>query len=464
MARVICPFCLKPHYIRSSKFECPHHGEVVPSAYVKNYRETPPLWLVTIGFPGHGKTTYLAALTLMLENIDRVWDSVYYRRLDQYTRDTIRMWHQEAIEGELPKASVKQAAPRPILFSMHNIPQAGSRCLVMYDIAGEIYDSLSEVGEYVASIKEVKTTWFLVSLPNLKRDPRGRTIHELFTSYLSGMESLRADLNGRNVIVIYTKGDAMRFPTPYTKLQDYMREDPFCSLTRRDANPPDEFSFEWYVAGMEEVSNQLRDFTRLKVKGGNAFINMAEANGINLKFCVTSALGEGADERSNRLHVDALRYRVLDPFLWSVILDTPGDSRPLGLVLDSSPKSRSVYDESLLPMVWDELSNYGAIATYHMGQTAPASLEGQQPPRAPTHTPRPRLIGPILEKAPPGSRFMVIGTGEILDLGDFYDTSWRDRILLVMMGKDHQRNWPHTYVYRTDDDPSSLVDALLRLL
>jgi hypothetical protein len=115
-------------------------------------------------------------------------------------------------------------------------------------------------------------------------------------------------------------------------------------------------------------------------------------------------------------------------------------------------------------MVWDELSNYGAIATYYLGQTAPASQEGQQPPRAPTHTARPRLIGPILEKAPPDSRFMVIGTGNILDLEDFYDSSWRDRILLVMMGKDHQRNWPHTYVYRTADDPSSLVDAFLRLL
>ena len=464
MARVICPFCLKPHYIRSSTFECPEHGEIVPPAYVKNYRETPPLWLVTIGFSRHGKTTYLAALTLMLENVDQVWNNVYYRHLDQYTRKTIRMWRREAIEGEMPKASVKEEAPRPILFSMHNIPQAGSRCLVMYDIAGEVYDSLDEVGEYVTSIKEVKTTWFLVSLPDLSKDPQRRTIHELFTSYLSGMESLKADLDGRNVIVIYTKGDAMRFPAEYAALKDYMRRDPLCSLTRRDANPPDEFSLEAYMTEMEEVSDQLREYTRREVSGGNAFISMAEANGINLKFCVTSALGEGADEQSNRLRVDALRYRVLDPFLWSVSLDSPGDSRSLGLILDSSSQSRSVYDEALLPMVWDELSNYGAVATYHMGQTAPASQPGQQPPRAPTHTSRPRLIGPILEKASPGARFMVIGTGPILDLEDFYDTPWRDCILLVMMGEDHQKNWPHTFVYRTADDPSGLVDALLRLL
>jgi len=461
MARVICPFCLKPHDFMSS-LECPVYKETVPAAYVRDYNKVPPLWLVTIGFTQHGKTTYLAALTLMLESIDKVWDGVYYRHLDQYTLDTIRQWRQEAMQGELPPANPK-AVPRPILFNIYNIPESGSRCLVMYDVSGEIYSSLSEVEEYVTSIKQVKTTWFLVSLPDLLSDEEGKTITDLFNVYLSGMENLRIDLRGQNLIVVYTKGDEAVFPREF---KDYLRADPFRGLTRRDTiiPGPEDFSLEVYIQGMRDISNQLQEYTRKQVQGGAAFISMAKANGMNLAFCVTSALGESPDSASNRLRADAFRYRVLDPFLWAVILETPASSRPIGLVVDASRKSRSVYDKALLPVVWDHLSDYGELTTYYLGQASPASRPGQRPLDSPPSVAHQRLIGPILEEASPETRFMVIGTGPITDLADFQNSPWRDRVLLVMMGEDHQRDWPNTIVYRTGDAPTVLVDALLRLL
>ena len=460
MARVICPFCLKPHDFMSS-LVCPTYQETVPAAYVRGYDTVPPLWLLTIGFTQHGKTTYLAALTLMLESIDRVWRGVSYRHLDQYTIDTIRRWRREAMLGELPPPDTK-SVPRPILFNIYNIPESGSRCLAMYDVAGEIYNSLSEVQEYVIPIKQVNTTWFLISLPDLLSDREGKTITDLFNVYLSGMESLRIELSGRNLIVVYTKGDEAVFPREF---KDYLRADPFQGLTRKDANIPDpqDFSLPDYIQNMTDVSGQLREYTSRQVRGGAAFINMVEANGMNLVFCITSALGESPDSTSNRLRVDAFRYRVLDPFLWALTLDKPTSPKLIGLVVDASQESHSVYDEAVLPVVWEHLSDYGELTTYYLGQTLPASHPGQRPPESPPHLARQRLIGPILERASPDTRFMVIVTGSIIDLADFFNSPWRDRVLLVMVEEDHQQDWPNTIVYRPGDAPTVLVDTLLRL-
>jgi hypothetical protein len=460
MARVVCPFCLKPHDFMSS-LVCPNYQEAVPAVYVRDYDIVPPLWLVTIGFTQHGKTTYLAALTLMLEAIPTVWRGVHYRPLDQYTTDRIREMRREATLGKLPGATPKQELSRPLLFNVHSLPQSGSRCLVMYDVSGEIYNSLDEVQDYVPSIKQVNTTWFLVSLPDLLDDQEGKTVTDLFNVYLSGMENLRVDLSGRNLIVVYTKGDEAVFPRAF---RDYLRADPFKGLTREDVHIPDfeDFSLHDYVGEMKGISDRLEDYTRDHIRGGAAFINMVKANGMNLVFCLTSSLGESPDP-DNRLRVDAFRYRVLDPFLWAITLEKPISPELIGLVVDASQGSRPAYDEGLLPAVWERLSDYGELTTYHLGQTSPASYPGQRPPESPPRLARQRLIGPILEQASPDTRFIILATGPIVDLADFYNSPWRDRVLLVMVEENHQQEWPNTIIYRPGDAPAVLVDRLLRL-
>jgi hypothetical protein len=109
------------------------------------------------------------------------------------------------------------------------------------------------------------------------------------------------------------------------------------------------------------------------------------------------------------------------------------------------------------------LSNYGELTTYYLGQTAPASQPGQHPPESPPGTARQRLIGPILEQAPPDARFIVVTTGPILDLVDFYDSPWRNRLLLAATMENDQQDWPNKIIYRPGNRPDVLADALLRL-
>lgn len=73
MPRVTCPFCLQHHDTGSTpSFICPKYQESIPAPYIREHDTTTPLWLVTVGFSKHGKTTYLAALTLTLRHMSSV--------------------------------------------------------------------------------------------------------------------------------------------------------------------------------------------------------------------------------------------------------------------------------------------------------------------------------------------------------------------------------------------------------
>lgn len=466
MARVICPFCLKAHDFEAS-LECPEKHYIVPSSYVRDYDKIRPLWLLTVGFPRHGKTTYLAALTLMLQHMDVVWPKVFYRSLDTDTTNEIRKIYRDATEGNLvdrtPHPDERHALPpRPLLFNVHNLPDAGSRCLIMYDMAGQVWNNQEKVKDYVEALKQVTTTWFLIALNDLEDKQNDKTISQLFNAYLSGMEDFHIDLEGRNLIVVYTKADVISFPT---SIKDYIGSDPFQWLTLRDAETPEitQFSFQDYVAKMRSISDQLREYTQRRVKGGGAFINMVEENKMNLVFCATSALGQSPDHGSGKLQEDAPRFRVLDPFLWAVALDMPPTSRSISLVLDASPTSQPVYATPLVKSLADILNNHGEVTTYYLGQRMAASIPGQPPPATAPAIPRPRLIGPILQQAAPEARLLVVITGPILDLEDFYDSPWLNRLVLLSFGEEKLSQWPHQFVYRPGTDIRIFTTRLLSL-
>jgi hypothetical protein len=453
MARVICPFCLKQHDMTSS---CPDTGEIAPPTFVKEYDTVKPLWLVTIGFKQHGKTTYLAALTLMLEKLSIVLDDVFADALDQPTIDAIRRMRIEAKEGKLSGPTVERPSYRPLLLSMYNLPESGSRCLVMYDIAGEAYTALDKT--LVPAIRHCTTTWFLISLSDLPEDKEGKTITELFKVYRNGMENMKVDLRGRNLVVVYTKADK----EPATKeIKEYLRLDPFQNLTLSSGSllSAQDFSLHDYIDRMRAMSNYLRDYTRTRVDGGASFINMVKAQGMNLEFCVTSALGQGAENGAQRLREDAKRFRVLDPFFWAIALDMTENARSISLVMDAA--EAEVYQRAL--GAWDIIANHGDVTTYFLGQTTPAGIPGQRPPAAAPRQDYQHLIGPILENAAPDTRMIVMTSNRILDLMDFYNSSWRDRLVLVPLTDDARQDWPRTAVYRPGDTPDVLVDALLRV-
>lgn len=481
MAQPKCPFCLGKHDFKKSRL-CPNirqendpsKQEEVPELYISQYSKVPPLWLATVGFSKHGKTSYLAALTMMLEHVDRVWYSTTYQYLDQYTLETIQEMRQQAMTGVQPDKTDKDKAPRPMLIHTYDVPDAGSNCLVLYDTAGEFYNKLQgpEDEGYIRSLKAAKNIWFLISLKDLEEKPdqlnkRINRLNDLLNIYLSGMQRLGVSLTGRNLIAVYTKADTIvtdiQFNFP-DRVVEYLQDDPFQNLTNYALDIPDmsDFSLSSYVKEMEEISVVLEDYTRRRIPGGGAFISLARRYEMGLFFSITSALG--ANPVKGRLQQDATRYRVLDPYLWALHLNKPESTQPIKLVLDASVESIAIYKHTINDLA-EELGTLGEVTTYYLGQTRKVSASGQAPPSAPPKkNPRPRLIGPILERSDSKALVIVLTTGPIYDLGDYARSGWRNRLLFVAVGEEQHQNWPNMTIVRQNDDIKEIVSNEFRPL
>jgi hypothetical protein len=466
MAQPKCPFCQGKHDFTKSPYHCPvFSSEEIPETYINDYDRVPPLWLVTVGFTRHGKTSYLAALTMMLENVNRVWPNTARDYMDQYTFRAVQEIRRQADTGEQPKATVK-GVPRPLLIPMYDVPEAGSHCLVLYDTSGELYETLQgpDDVEYIRSLREVKNIWFLVSLRDLKDDST-RRISDLLTIYLSGMQRLKWSLADRNLIVVYTKADKVWSELP-ERVQTYMQDDPFKNVTNYDQDVADmsDFSLNNYVEEMRAVSTELEEYTRKRIPGGGDFIGLARRYKMGLFFTINSALGADPDPRENRLRQDATRYRVLDPYLWAVYLDKPAVLHPTKLLLDAAHDSDAVYQLALGDLV-EKLSEIGDVTTHYLGQRARVSVAGQAPPSKKPAKSRPRLIGPLLEHTDPNTKVIAVTNGPIRDLEDYAASPWGDRLVLIAVGEEAYQDWPNSIVVRSKgDDLEAAYNELKRLL
>jgi hypothetical protein len=343
----------------------------------------------------------------------------------------------------------------------------GTNCLVLYDVAGEIYHSVfkSSNDQYIQSLKAVKNVLFMVSLKDLEEGGYRLRINDLLLRYIEGMQHLQMPVANHNLIVVFTKGDKIINQVEYglpDKVREHFLHDPFQNATRLDSpvNFLTNFHLDNYMAELQDVSDQLKDFTRRVVPGGGAFIDLAELNHIGLFFTITSATGK--DPVNNRLQEQATRYCVLDPYFWALRLNEPLAVSEIHLILDGSEKSDSIYAEKLLAL-YEELSIYGEVTTHYMGQSRLVSVAGQAPPAIKPRVPHPRLVGPILEEFDDKSLVVALSAGKIPDLQDFANSTWRERLQLVAFGEEEYQPWQNQIVFRKGDDLALVTDQFRQL-
>lgn len=488
MSQILCPYCFTKHDFSKSR-EClnvkkenidgasSNEQEEVPLRFIKEYDKVQPLWLITVGFSRHGKTCYQAALTTMIENLSRVWSDSTYLYLDQRTKDILDDARRQAFEGILPPKSTIVQNPRPIFISTYTLPKFSSNCLVLYDTAGELYQKFQgpeDAKLYLQPLKAVRNIWFLVSLRHLKGaegNPE-KKISDLLTNYLDGMQKLGYSLKDRNLIVVYTQADAivdnLEFGFP-EKVGQYLRSDPFQSLAdyKQDMPKIEHFSqpdfLDNYIAEMKNNSDELMQFTK-RLPGGNAFISLAKMHEMGLYFTIVSALGSEPDPNKERVMMEDMpRYRVLDPFFWALYLNTQPSQQNAHLILDGAHDSTPLYEFNLAQFA-EYIQDENDVTTYVMGQTRKVSVVGQAPPKALPAFSRPRLIGPLLEKADKETKFIILTTGKIHDLDEFALPDWYHRILLITVDKDDLHSWPNQLSLRQGDDISDLRNEVLRFL
>lgn len=464
---ITCPFCFKKHNLSPSSLECPDKGYKIPEEFLENE----PLWLVTVGFTRHGKTVFLTALTLALQEIGAVWDGVTFDYLDIETKTAVHIMRYDAmVDIKMPDANAPEKLDRPLLMlKLGSLPGIGTRNAVIYDVAGEIFNRDDEIHEYVPALKHVRTIWFFISLTDLYAQTTIDTMADLFGAYRRGMRKLGAELKGRTMIVVYTKADTRNFSPP---IDAYLRDDPLSELTNRNADrlpTTDDFDWTTYTDGLKAMSQELRVYTERQLRGGRQFISNAESEGMRVEFCLTSALGTNPDPKTNKMREDATRYRVLDPFIWAVLVEKEEEGkngkdpnqvkRRVTLVIESSSSSE-IY-EANLPVQLGQLLEADDIEvqTYYLGQSKLVTRWGQTPPEVPARYPRPQLIGPILEQLPVSAGKVVILANKLpYDLNDFRTTEWKERTLIVT-SEELDTDWEQ-FTYRNPNDLPPLLTTI----
>lgn len=461
MSRIICPFCLKPNDFSQTTI-CSHCGEKVPSQFIRNYQEIPPLWLSFVGPSRHGKTTFLSAMTLTLDGMDQIYEDIYSLPVDQFSQDAIKAIRKEADERKTPEATNKTEPIRPILYDIKNFPMGGSRCLVMFDVAGETFESFDLLEKYAPALREVTTTWFLISLSDLQKGKSGETITDIFNAYQKGMERMNVNINGRNLIVVYSKGDTL-IDDP--EIRDYLLDDPFAKLSGSQTTYNHEINvpIDEYMTEVREMSDYLREYTKHHVFRGRAFINMVEDMGMKLVFSVTSALGEGTNN-GRQMASKARRYRVLDPLLWAIELAKPTKMRKLCLIVDSSNNKHTPFSDEFVLNLWDQLSRQNELISYQLGVRNPLSLPGQAPSMLDTNTQRPSLIGPILEDLEPDTTVVLLTSSPVLDLDDFTQPEWYHRIFFASINYSVNSKWPARFNMQSNTSTAAIVESFNHLI
>ena len=312
-----CPRCLKRIRVPSNanNLACKECNFFIPSAYIRDFKQTPPVFVQLFGLTASGKTTFLDMLRLYLYDMDQAWRAFYTQPITELDREHQRVLLNERAQGIMPGATAKRDRDQNEVYIMllKNMPRWGSRFLVLMDHAGEQFDRLNIDVKEIPFLQHTPVTIMLLSLPDLIRE-NGR-VNDLITSYISSLESYGVNFQKerRQLIIVFSKADLIdNLPL---ELRDYLSRDALYMTLR---NPPPGFGLNEaymndYLKWMAYMSCATEEWVKGNVRGGQAMVNMLKDKRIATQYTVMSATGHSL-LGGNQL--TPLPRRVLDPFFW----------------------------------------------------------------------------------------------------------------------------------------------------
>ncbi len=294
------------------RYRCPQCRSTVPTMYVKDYDEYPPVVTSAVGFSGHGKTVYFASLfhALRNEGLTEQWPEFYSLALDDPSLKTVLENMAMLDEGSVPSASPKNFQ-RPTLLRLACVPGLGNCTLAIYDISGEAFKEGVQVEQYARFVARAQTAMFMISIPELLKEGRdyATALERLLTAYLIGLRELGGDPAEQDLVVVYTKADILaKHLDGWQTIRGYVAADPYDGLA-------DTYQ---YLNQLGAMSALLAKFT-VKAVRAVGFYTAATHNFRSVRFCMISSLGAepGPD---GKLRVKISPRRVLDPLLMLVAM------------------------------------------------------------------------------------------------------------------------------------------------
>jgi hypothetical protein len=337
---VQCPFCLHGTAASPGLKKCPNPGcgRELPHRYLKRYGEAPPLFLPMMGLSRAGKSSYLFGATVAAVNATNFWEGFDFYPLTDETDDFITRVRTALAEGRLPAATPTLAINDVYVLQLLNLARWGKRTWVIRDVPGEHFSRRTIPSEQVPFVRHATTAFLFFDFNrgdheaagNLQLEPAERTIDFILRAYVMGLEETGVEFhrgNGRQIVVVLTKADVLDLPR---HLAEYLTNDEHWDRDRRRqlrAEPGGHFgdeSMALYMERLRRVSAELRDWVKSQ-PGGQALLNAAQNNQLELHFCMISAIPCGV-EKVGSAFVPRGRWqeplRILDPFYWALELNS----------------------------------------------------------------------------------------------------------------------------------------------
>ena len=317
-SRIICPYCLSevPKISHCTNSEC---GREIPILYAQRYQEVLPLFTQIMGWSQVGKTVYLQSLTRMLRSITRIWPECVAAPDSEPTLQFIRAVNGYVEGGSLPPPTPMGLQDAYIML-LPNMPRWGGRTVVVRDCAGEIFDGLTIPIEQAPYLLHVPTTFFIVSIPDLRTvEGRKKELDQLLSTYISTMTKHGVEFKSskRSIVVIFSKADELIAELPQ-KLVRYLENDEILEATK-SRGPVTEMNHDAmanYMAQMREINEDIKDWITSD-DAGFRLLSLAKDYSIELRFSLISSLGSKPDE-NNHLATGWQPRRVLDPYFWAL--------------------------------------------------------------------------------------------------------------------------------------------------
>lgn len=317
---VLCPVSLETTAIDGPASRCHCCGEILPPLYLKEGQNMLPIPIQFFGLNKHGKTSYLAALTLALQRVNTVWNGFTATPATESSRRTVREINRYFDTGQLPPATPPRVKDCYLML-LNRIPKWGNAALMIRDCPGAAFREIDVDLDEANFLLKGTTTFLFISLEDLEG---GYTVDALMTNYLSALVAHGVALEDefKKVLVVLTKADLLLEVLPGDLLR-YVQDDPIWLVSRLEAESSG-FSvadMEEYLKTLDRVSDSIEEWIRRRA-AGRTLVTLARDRNVEVRFSLVSATGSAPLMGENTLSAGWEPSRVLDPFLWALELDS----------------------------------------------------------------------------------------------------------------------------------------------
>ncbi len=341
----ICPYCLSPAYGSESCASC---GQELPLVFTQSGGSPRVLPMPTLGWPGHGRSTYLTALSYLLTRLNLLWANCTHRELGEPTREFLMVARRLCQTGELPPRTPGDPQPR-LLLLLKSLGRWGDFVLALEDSAGHHFSGAAMTPSQAPFLIRSPCALMMISPVDLAKSD-WRMVDMLLNTYLEAIElnGLEPSKPRRGLVIVLTKADLFFDHLPQ-RLQELLKGGGLDSLLRprkmlfTDRSPErgpavGDQALEQNLAEMKEIDRELRQWLGQDPQFRNLQLK-AEQCQLEIRYSLVSATGEPVPEKTNALPNLWRPRRVLEPFLWLLQLEAQlGGTAPFIAELEKRQK------------------------------------------------------------------------------------------------------------------------------